>query len=152
MWKVLTTTLLVSALPATAEDFDFRRASKWHAVCVAARQTPDPFPIQNDTIKLTWDRRAAVAEIEWPNGVRKFLRQLNSTADNTAHFWYGPDTSAKVPDGQMMPIDCCYNAMLSFRARGEYALTIHDIAYGGMKAMSQEGYCTFTPADDLELP
>ena len=61
------------------------------------------------------------------------------------HFWYGPETSYIVPEGQDGTIDCCYNAMLSIRMQGYYALSRHSVEHGQMKALSQEGTCTFTP-------
>lgn len=140
--------LVVLALPAAGETVDFNRASRWLVTCIADMQSPSPFPIQDGSLSLIWDRRAAVAEMDWPNGVKKILRQLNGNVEHTANFWYGSDTPMIVPEGKIKPIDCCSTGMLSFRASGEYAMTVHDISYGGMKALSQEGTCNFLPQAD----
>lgn len=148
MRRGLTVLLVIFALPATGETVDFKQSARWLVTCFADRQAPNPDPIQDGAISLIWDRRAAVAEMSWSNGVKKILRQLNVDADHTAHFWYGPDTPLIVPEGKIKPVDCCSNAMLSFRASGEYAMTVHSISYGGMKALSQEGSCNFVRLAD----
>lgn len=141
--------LILLAEPATADTIDFKQAARWQVTCSTETQASDPFPEQRaESIFLMWDRRAGVAEMDWHNGVRKILRQLNVDADYTAHFWYGPDTPQIVPEGQREPIDCCSHTLLSFRASGEFALTEHTVTYGGMRALSQEGRCDFVPLPD----
>ena len=146
--KSLIAALTILAPPAVAETVEFTSAARWHVSCQAVRQSPDPFPIQSHSISFIWDRRVGVAEIDWGNGIKKIMRQLNNKADAVIHFSYGPETSLIVPEGQDRPIDCCYNSMLSIRMQGYYAITRHTVEYGDMRALSQEGTCTFTPLAD----
>jgi len=133
------------ATSGQAEGIDFQTAARWQFSCTADEVTANhTVPKKVDFI---WDRRAAAAELDGGNGVRKIMRQLNNDARYSVSFWYGPETSWIKLTDQMM-IDCCYTGVLSVRHSGHYALTTHDIKYGGMKAYSAEGTCKITPVED----
>lgn len=148
MKTALAATFFLCAVPAAANQVDFTRAAKWHAVCVPETRMPPDENFGAEPLTLMWDRRAAVAEMNWIHDGKKFLRQLNNDAEAVVSFWFGPETTGKAAEGQNRGVDCCYNSMLTFRSTGEFAVTQHHVFYGGVTAESAEGQCTFTPLDD----
>ncbi|TRW97641.1 hypothetical protein FNJ84_09090 [Paracoccus sp. M683] len=151
-------TLLPLALPllpavAPAQDnsmpVPFDSAAGWHMECKEERST-DQFATLG-SFSLDWDRRTRTVRWESAEGFYRYGTQLQRDDDWTVTFVTSPE-SPVVQTTDKPVINCCFADMFSVRAQGEFAATDHTIIYGGYKAISREGRCTFTPVDPASIP